>query len=42
MLIFFKPRLVLFAVEKTATSALQQALKDEADVKLLGIDPVAG
>ena len=42
MLIFFKPRLVLFAVEKTATSALQQALKDEADVKLLGIDPVVG
>lgn len=42
MLIFFKPRLVLFAVEKTATSALQQALQDEADVKLFGIDPAAG
>ena len=33
---------MLFAVEKTATSALRQALKDEAAVKLLGVDPVAG
>ena len=33
---------VLCAVEKTATSALRQALKDEAAVKLLGADPVVG
>ena len=33
---------VLFAVEKTATSALRQALKDEAAITLLGVDPVVG
>jgi len=27
---------------KTTTSALRQTLKDEAEVKLLGVDPVAG
>lgn len=38
MLIFFKARIVLFAVEKTATSALQDALKGEADLKFLHVD----
>lgn len=37
MLIFFKPRIVLFAVEKTATSALQEALKGEADLTFMNV-----
>lgn len=38
MLIFFKARIVLFAVEKTGTTALQDALKDHADLKFLGVN----
>jgi hypothetical protein len=37
MLIFFKPRLVLFAIPKTATSALHLALRDKADVAALRV-----
>lgn len=42
MLIFFKPKLVLFAIPKTATSALHLALRDEADVKALRVGEKPG
>jgi len=38
LLIFFKARIVLFAVEKTGTTALQSALEHRADVKFLDVD----
>lgn len=40
MLIFFKARIVLFAIEKTATSALQDALQREADVRFMDVGMV--
>ena len=42
MLIFFKPKLVLFAIPKTATSALHLALRNEADVKALRVGEKPG
>lgn len=38
MLIFFKARIVLFAVEKTATTSLQDALLHLADLKFINVD----
>jgi hypothetical protein len=35
LLIFLKPKIVLFAIPKTATTALHLALRGEADVKSL-------
>ena len=42
MLIFLKPKLVLFAIPKTATTALHLALRGEADVKALRVGDKPG